>query len=321
MLKSGSGGFSVGMGQRDLAAPLFHFGKIGAETRYPIASASKFLTAATIMSLVDDGALTLDQPISEWLPALPEHAGGLTLRQLLSQTSGLAGVHGELYDLEQDHRISLNDSAMEVAARPLLTEPGTVFAYGGPGFQVAGAVVEAVTKQSWAEVFRTRIAVPIGMKNTVWTHLRLGTTATPPVAQTLNPVLQGGAVATAGDYLRFLSMIAQDGRFDGTRVLSSAAVDALLKNQTATARMTPTGANVLVDARYALGNWCESWDSSDAGLLNSSIGIFGVYPWIERPTGRFGIVFPCVRENAFRFWPQIETIRDVLLGRSHSRDA
>lgn len=82
---------SAGIGVRDKVISLAHFGGIQPDTQYPIASASKFLTAATVMAVVDDGRLQLDAPISTWLPKLPPAAGKLTLRQLLSQASGLAG--------------------------------------------------------------------------------------------------------------------------------------------------------------------------------------------------------------------------------------
>lgn len=311
MVAKGSGGFSIGFGVRDKVISLAHFGGIKPDAQRPIASASKFLTAATVMALVDDGKLQLDLPVSTWLPRLPEAAGKLTLRQLLSQTSGLAGSKGEYYDLAQDHRITLEQSAMDVTTRPLISVPGEVFAYGGPGFQVAGAVVEAATGRRWVQVFQEKIAGPLGMTRTYWTHLRLDRTEELPVAETLNPVLQGGAVSTARDYMRFLSMIAQEGLFEGKRVLSRGAIDELLKDQTSRATMTPADANPIKDAHYSLGNWCESWDEAGAGLRNSSIGAFGTYPWVERKTGRFGIVFPYMRENAFRLWPEIEAIRDA----------
>lgn len=311
MLQNGSGGFSVGIGEKGDLISLRHFGDITSDTQYPIASASKWLTAATVMAIVDEGKLSLDQPIATWLPELPAAAGKLTLRQLLSQTSGLAGSQGELYELAQDHRITLKQSALDVARRPLISPPGTVFAYGGPGFQLAGAVVEAVTGKRWATVFQEKIAGPLAMTHTYWTHLRLDTTQELPVKETLNPVLQGGAMSTARDYLRFLSMLSRGGMSGETRVLSEASVTAMFTDQTSHATMTPTGASVLPDAHYSLGSWCESWDEHGQCLRNSSIGYFGVYPWVERKTGRFGIIFPYVRDNAFRFWPDIEAIRDA----------
>lgn len=312
MLAQGSGGFSVGIGVRDQGFSLTRFGDIQPDTQYPIASASKFLAAATVMAVVDEGKLQLDVPIATWLPRLPPATGKLTLRQLLSQTSGLAGVRGEYYDLAQDHRITLEQSAMDVTQRPLVSVPGEVFAYGSAGFQLAGAAVEAATGKPWAEVFQDRIATPLGMTRTYWTHLRLDSADELPVAETRNPVLQGGAVSTAGDYLRFLRMIAQDGMYEGQRVLSRSSIDEMLQDQTPKAFMTPAPENPIQGGHYSLGNWCESWDATGACLRNSSIGAFGTYPWVERKTGRFGIVFVYQRENAFRLWPQIQAIRDAV---------
>ena len=312
MAAKGAGGFSVGFGVRDKVVSLVNFGGMAPGTQYPIASASKFLTAATVMAVVDEGRLSLDAPISTWLPRLPDAAGRLTLRQLLSQTSGLAGSQGEFYDLAQDHRITLEQSALDVAQRALINRPGEVFAYGSPGFQLAGAAVEAATGKRWAQVFQEKIAAPLGMTRTYWTHLRLDRSDELPVAETLNPVLQGDAVSTAEDCLRFLSMLAQGGMYEGRRILSAKAIDQMLSDQTPTARMMPTGASVLPDAHYSLGSWCESWDGQGVCRRNSSIGLFGVYPWVEKKSGRFGIIFPYVRNDAFRFWPEMEVIRNAV---------
>lgn len=310
MVAKGAGAFTIATGVGANEISRVSFGNIGPDAQYPIASASKFLTAATVMAVVDAGKLALDRPISTWLPEISGAARELTLRQLLSQTSGLAGSRGELFDLAQDHRITLAQSAEELTQRPLVSRPGEVFAYGGPGFQVAGAAVEAATGKRWAEVFAEKIGQPLRMTRTYWTHLRLDRSGELPVAQTLNPVLQGGAVSTAEDYMHFLSMIAQDGMYEGKRILSPTAIAALLSDQTAKARMTPTGASVLPNAHYSLGNWCETWDKQGRCDRNSSLGLFGVYPWVERKTQRFGIIFIYVRDDAFRLWPQMQAIRD-----------
>lgn len=310
MQASGAGGFAIVAGRGEQVSSFVRVGGIKADTQYPIASASKWLAAALIMRIVEEHQLSLDTPISEWLGDISEDASALTLRHLLSQTSGLAGSQGEFYDISQDHRITLAESAAQVMSMPLISTPGEVFAYGGPGFQVAGAVVEAVTGKRWAHLFQEYLAAPLEMNHTYWTHLQLASADELPLSETLNPVLQGGAVSCAGDYARFLSMIAQGGVFRGSRLLSEASVDAMLSDQTADAHMTPTGANVLADAHYSLGSWCEAWGDDGRCIRNSSIGLFGMYPWVERGSQQYGMIFLYQREDAFRFWPQMETIRD-----------
>jgi CubicO group peptidase (beta-lactamase class C family) len=312
MVAKGAPAFSVIVARDGREISRVHVGHIDSTTRFPIASASKWLAAAVVMQLVGEGRLSLDEPVSTWLPDIQGDAGSITLRQLLAQTSGLAGSMKELFDLGQDHRITLAQSAQEITGRPLAHRPGDTFVYGGPGFQVAGAVVEAVTGQRWEAVFQQRLARPLGMKSTYWTHLKLGAPA-PPAAETSNPVLQGGAVSTADDYMRFLTLLAQNGRYQGRRVLTRKAVAAMHTDQTRTATMTRTGAPVMENAHYGLGNWCETWDRKSRCTRNSSIGAFGTYPWIDRPSGLYGIVFINLGDDAVRVWPETQAVQAALI--------
>jgi CubicO group peptidase (beta-lactamase class C family) len=264
-------------------------GNNGPDTQLPVASASKWMTAALVMTVVDDGKLKLDTPISTVLPEFQGAAGQVTLRELLAQTSGEGSLRS-LVDIRQDPRMTLAQSAAEVAKRPLEDVPGTVFKYGGPGFQVAGAMVEKVTGKRWADLFAERIAVPLGMTHTYWEHLP--SRGVSP-AETLNPLLQGGVVTTADDYMRFLTMVANGGSYEGHRVLSKRAVDEMETAQTLGKPMAflPRGARSLKPIQYALGNWCETWQSDGTCGLVSSPGAYGTYPWIDRKTGIYGIFF------------------------------
>jgi len=281
-------------------------GPIDHDAQLPVASASKWMTAALVMTVVDEGKLSLDAPISRYLPEFRGLAGTTTLRELLAQTSGEGSLRDGI-DIRQDARITLGESAADVARRALANPPGVVFKYGGPGFQVAGAAVEAVTGKRWAQLFDERIAGPLGMSHTYWTHLP-ARGATP--AQTLNPLLQGGVVTTAIDYMRFLTMLAQDGRAGGRRILSAQAVDAMETVQTLGKSMAyvPRGAKGGMRSRnvqYALGNWCETWDAAHRCMLVSSPGAFGTFPWIDRRSGLYGIFFtrdllPAIVDNFTR---------------------
>ena len=168
--------------------------------------------------------------------------------------------------------------------------------------RLLGAMVEAVTGRRWADLFDERIARPLGMTHTYWLHLPLQT-ETP--AQTLNPLLQGGAVTTAEDYMRFLTMLANGGEYEGKRILSKRAVDAMETNQTLGLRMgyVPPGAAGR-GAQYALANWCDAWDSAKRCTLVSSPGAFGATPWIDRDSGLYGIFFIKSRDPdvAAPFW-------------------
>lgn len=262
-------------------------GGIDADTRYPVASASKWMTAALLMTVVDEGKLSLDEPVSKHLPVFQGTPGEITLRQLLAQTSG-EGSLKDLVDIRQDPRITLAASAAEIAARPLQDPPGQVFKYGGPGFQVAGALAEAVTGQRWSELFAQRIAQPLGMTHTVWKHLP---DRSVPPEQTLNPLLQGGVVTSAEDYMKFLGMLARGGTVDGRRILSTQAVEAMETAQTLGKPMAYLPPGGVPGTAYALGNWCETWNADRRCTMVSSPGAFGTFPWIDRGSGLYGIFF------------------------------
>jgi CubicO group peptidase (beta-lactamase class C family) len=310
IVSKGVSGVTIVVGRAGSEISRENFGAIDAAAQLPIASASKWLTAAVVMQLVGEGKLSLDKPISTWLPSLKPDAGAITLRQLLSQTSGL-GMAGA--EMRQDGRITLAQSAKEVTDAPLASPPGTVFVYGGPGFQVAGAVVEAVTGKRWEDVFQERIGRPLAMRHTYWTHIGATDPTPAQIAETRNPVLQGGAVSTTQDYLNFLAMLSADGVYKGRRILTHEAVEAMLTDQTARATMTSTGVPMLANAHYALGNWCETWASDARCTLSSSLGAWGVYPWIDRATGLYGIVFFHEKKDAFRLLPETSTIvREII---------
>lgn len=262
-------------------------GKAGPQTEYPVASASKWMTAALVMTVVDEGKLSLDEPVSKVLPNFQGEAGKITLRMLLAQTAGTGSIRS-LVDVRQSARMTLAQSADDVAKRPLEDPPGTVFKYGGPGFQVAGAMVETVTGKRWAELFDERIARPLGMMHTRWEHLPArGVSA----AETLNPLLQGGVVTTADDYMRFLTMLAQHGAYEGHQILSARAVDELETAQTLGTPMAYVPPGVKGALQYALGNWCFVWKVDGTCTRVASPGAYGTYPWIDRESGYYGIFF------------------------------
>jgi CubicO group peptidase (beta-lactamase class C family) len=237
--------------------------------------------------VVDEGKLNLDEPIGRRLPQFTGVAGEITLRQLMSFTAGQGSLEG-MIDLRQDPRMTLAQSADEVAARPLQDAPGSTFRYGGPSLQVAGALVEQATGQRWADLFEARIARPLGLQHTYWGNpLRPGLTP----REVFNPNLQAGVYTTADDYAAFLSMLAARGMGPKGRIISEAAFDQMETVQTGKAVMAyrPPGAAEL--QAYGLGNWCETSDANGRCGMVSSPGAFGTYPWIDRDRGIYGVFF------------------------------
>lgn len=254
-----------------------YLGSYTAETEVMIASSSKWLSGAVVMSLVDEGKLDLDAPISKYLPYFEGDKGTITVRQAFSHTSGLESDHLPA----QNWLISMDAAARKVAQdAELVSKPGTEFRYGGTSMQVVGRVAEVVSGKSWNELFKDKLTGPLKM-----THTQFGKRGSAP-----NPLLAGGVSSSLPDYLRFLRAIAAGGEFEGVRVLREKAVKEMSADQTKGAKMgrVASAAPATQGMRYGIGNWVDRKNDKGESVSNSSAGKFGFKPWIDRSRGTIG---------------------------------
>ena len=259
------------------------FGKYKPDTVVSIASSSKWLSAATIMTLVDEGKLSLDDPVSKYLPKFTGKKGEITIRQLLSHTSGLPGEDPAI----NSFRITLREAADQIAEAPLLADPGKEFRYGGVSMQVGGAIAEIVSGKSWADLFQEKIAKPCEMRNTSYGRFGLNP----------NPRIAGGASSTMNDYRNFLTMILNEGAFKGKQVLSKEAVREMEKDQTRGAEQkSATLMRLTAGSKYGLGEWLDRKDENGQGIEISSPGAFGFRPWIDRESKLLGVFVVEIRD-------------------------
>jgi CubicO group peptidase (beta-lactamase class C family) len=260
-----------------------YFGDYTPETQAYIASAGKWLAAATIATVVDDGKLTWDDKVSQWLPDFTDVKGQATLRQLLSHTSGYPdyqpkGNHPDDYQ-------SLAEAVKHIVDLPADTLPGSAFHYGGLAMQVAGRMAEMATGKDWESLFQEKITAPLEMTNTHFT----------PVDPTggHNPMIGGAARSTLHDYAHFLEMILNDGIYKGKRVLSANAIREMQADQIKSAHVS--SGEYVENARavkhtsvYGLGEWRESLDNKGEAILISSPSWAGAYPWIDKENNVYG---------------------------------
>jgi len=243
-----------------------------------IASASKWLTAALLMTFVDEGALSLDEPLVTKLPAFDGEHATITLRMLLSHTSGI-GQNSCIWD----DNSTLAACTESIATDRLIDAPGTRFHYGNTSFQVAGHLAEVVGGHPFRDLFRTRIAEPLGL---VATRFDNGT-------PTDNPTPAASGESSADDYARFLRMLLSDGTADdGRRVLGADAVAAMLTVQT-NGKENPTDSAVAITGvpRYGLGCWIDEIDPNGMPVRVSGSGSYGGFPWIAPTAQEYGLVW------------------------------
>jgi D-alanyl-D-alanine carboxypeptidase len=132
---------------------------VSPDTKFAIGSNTKQFTAMAIMMLVEEGKVSLDKPISQYLSNLPPQLAPLTLRQLLSHTSGIA-------DDNFWRKRSQPKDFIRVVQPKLDFPPGESWSYSNGGFVLAGLVIEQVSGQTYSNFVRDRIFTPLGMNQT-----------------------------------------------------------------------------------------------------------------------------------------------------------
>lgn len=255
-------------------------GDFNSKTVAPIASCSKWLTAALVMQFVDEGKLSLDDKITKWLPEFEKYNKNyITIRLCLSHMTGIADDANFVKKILQRKRFaSLEDEVNSFAAREIRTNPGTDFWYGNIGLNIAGRVLEVISRKKFDVLIKQKLFNPMGMRKTSFTTLD---------ASAINP--SGGAASTAEDYMKFLVMLLNKGKYNGQQILSEKAVEQLREVQT-TADKIKYAPKAAEGFNYALGSWVIEQKKGEATTL-ASPGLFGTWPMIDFCRGYAYIVF------------------------------
>ena len=241
-----------------------------------IASMSKMFVGASIMTLVDEGKVSLDDPVTNFIPQLnqwmvvaekdADHVllkpltHPVTIRNLLSHTSGLTAL-SELQRETGADSTPLKDRALSSVTGPLQWQPGDKYQYGNQDINVAARVVEIVSGQPYQDFVQQHFFDPLGMtETTFWPSdaqiARLANAYGPnkdqsgfakgevnfltkPFSDRIHrfPEAAGGLFSTTHDIFRYGLMLANNGELDGKRYLSPAAMDELRKEQTGTTKV------------------------------------------------------------------------------------
>ena len=234
-------------------------------------SQTKGLCGVTVAMLVEEGRISLDDPVGKYLPELKnmmvktKDSSGkeiivpaknvLTIRMVMNHTGGFP------FEVPTKSKkgwpaLSLQDTAKEAAAQPLLFEPGTGEKYSNTGIDIGAAVVEKVTGQKWDEFVRERVFEPLGMKDSTFNptdeqlarriylyRIKKGQKAQfveffsamplPHNGKNIHPSAGAGLWTTASDQYKFYKMLMNLGVGDnGVRILKEETVKNLLATST-----------------------------------------------------------------------------------------
>lgn len=250
---------------------------------FNIASMTKPMAAVAGLQLYEQGRLLMDDPVSKYFPKLATMqvavmddkkekiiqrvpaARAITVQDLYRHTSslvyggrGTTAVHKLLPEGSTQAAVSMTGAELmdQLAAVPLLYQPGTVWDYGF-GLDVLGLIVEQLTEQSLDRYLQEQVWRPLGM---VDTHFVIPADKVARYAKALptDPITKqpqslraltaptrfacggGCAASTASDYLRFALMLANKGSFGGERILARKTVEYMTANQ-----LTPDVRNMI----------------------------------------------------------------------------
>jgi CubicO group peptidase (beta-lactamase class C family) len=241
-----------------------------------VASMSKMFVGASIMMLVDEGKLSLDDPVTRFIPQLGKWmvieerdathvllkplVRPVTIRHVLSHTSGLTGM-SELQQVTGSDSTPLKARALSSVTGPLQWQPGEKYQYGNQGMNIAARIVEIVSGLRYEEFLQKRFFDPLGMtETTFWpSDAQIARLAgaygpnkakdgyarggvgflTKPYSDRAHryPEAAGGLFSTTHDILRYGLLLVNDGELEGKRYLSHAAMEELRKEQTGSTKV------------------------------------------------------------------------------------
>lgn len=306
---------------------------MAADSVFQIASMTKAITSVAAMQLVEAGKLSLDAPIGDVVPALADAqvisgfgegdapilrpaARPITLRHLLTHTSGLGYDFVSVDQLRARQGAAPAPGTIASITTPLLFDPGERWEYGVSTDWI-GLAVEAVSGQTLGAYFADHICGPLGMVDTAFhtadtmpanaasIHVRS------PAGLMAIPVNLGGGdfnsgggglSSTGADYMRFLRMILNNGTLDGATILSPATVADMTRNQVGglpAGRMGSANPELAppydpfpgMDCGWGLGfliNPVPGPNGRAAGSL-AWAGIFNTYYWVDPASDVIGI--------------------------------
>jgi CubicO group peptidase (beta-lactamase class C family) len=247
-------------------------GEMTNSSQQRIASCSKWLTAALVMTFVDEGKISLEDTIGKFLPIFTKYGKGqIKIWHCLSHTVGLEQEPIKLITLVNRNAKynSLEEEVNDFAKRKsVVAIPGTEFRYGNIGLNIAARVIEVVSGKGFEQLFQERIAKPLNMSATTFTKN----------AEIPNP--SGGAWSTPTDYLNFEIMFLNKGVFRGKRILAKASAEKMMEAETNQSMMKYTpGAAKGFD--YGFGLWIQEKDANGKTTAVSSPGLFGTWPVVD----------------------------------------
>jgi CubicO group peptidase (beta-lactamase class C family) len=166
IVKHGKTVLAKGYGYADLENDV----PAGAETVYRVGSITKQFTAASIMRLVEQGKLLLDDTLQKFLPSFPAQGNRVTIRHLLNHTSGIKSYTSLGEKWQRVIRLDLAPESVVAlfANEPFDFKPGDRWSYDNSGYFLLGVIIEKISGKPYGQYVKDELFTPLGLKSTVY---------------------------------------------------------------------------------------------------------------------------------------------------------
>lgn len=250
------------------------------KTVAPIGAASRWLTAALVLQFVDEGKLSLDAAVTDYLPDFGKYGKKyITIRHCLTDLTGIEAKKWSVND--QGKFNTLEEMVNSYAKKEIRANAGTDFWFGDYGICMAARVVEVIGKKGFEQLMMQKLLRPLGMKNTSFS---------PENNRCVNPA--SGAASTANDYMNFLIMLLNKGNFNGKQILSEASVQQLLTAQfgsEVTKAYQPKDSETF---DFTLGGCVLEKDAEGKTLVAACPNFMGIWPVVDVCRNYALLIFP-----------------------------
>jgi CubicO group peptidase (beta-lactamase class C family) len=281
-----------------------------ADTIFDIRSVTKPVTAIGVMILMEEGKLTLNDPVEKYIPEFSDarktrgFQNKITIQHLLTHTSGLPSNRPtEIEDITIRRDRTLSEAVALLSKQEPEFEPGTQFRYSSGGYAILGRIIEVASGKPYEQFIKERIFAPLGMKDSFFFipagkqsrvasvyRLQNGRLSKWEEIESYSkkakyPAPEFGMYSTASDLAALCQMMLDGGTFKGRRILSRMSVAKMTENHTLHVKSAITQR----PAYQGLG-WGLSGDPmSDFPLTSSGSfghnGAFGAIIWIDPKKG------------------------------------
>ncbi|HWJ90628.1 MAG TPA: serine hydrolase [Flavisolibacter sp.] len=281
------GGNAVTMLWTDTLVYKRELGEFDSKTLVPIGAASQWLTAVLVMKFVEAGKISLDDKVSQYLPIYESYGKGyITIRHCLAHFTGIQNDKGGIFGNKKF--ANLQEEVESFAKKEIRANAGEQFIYSHMGLSIAGRILEIVSKKKFDMLIKQQLFNPLAMRKSTFSQLD-GSAISPST----------GAQSTAEEYMHFLTMLLNNGKYNGQQVLTEESINELRRIETKPEQIKAQ-VKGMEGFNYALGSWVVEEGKDGMANVLSCTSLQGMWPMVDWCRGYALLVLVKTAQNEQR---------------------